>query len=146
MTTLSESHVTFLTTNHSAAMITVGADGRPKVARVGVALIDGKLWSSGTADRARTARVRRDPRCTLYVYDATAMWLAFETMVKVLDGPDVPELSVRLFRVMQGQPTGPIGWFGGTLEEADFRRTMVEEKRVIYEFDIVRSYGLVFTG
>jgi hypothetical protein len=37
---LTEAELKFLSANHSAAMITVGADGVAKVARVGVALME----------------------------------------------------------------------------------------------------------
>ena len=80
-----------------------------------MALVDGKLWSSGTADRVRTRRLRRDPRCTLFVYDTGYAWLALETSVTILDGPDAAERNLRLFRVMQDRPTGPLSWFGGSL-------------------------------
>ena len=69
-------------------------------------------------------------------------WLALETTVTVLDGADVPALSLRLFRVMQGQSAGPLSWFGRELSEDEFLQTMVDEGRVIYEFDVVRSYGM----
>jgi hypothetical protein len=46
---LSEPDLDYLRDNHSAAMITVGGDGVAKAVRVGVALVDGRLWSSGTA-------------------------------------------------------------------------------------------------
>ncbi|MEA2704047.1 MAG: hypothetical protein QOD63_1992 [Actinomycetota bacterium] len=138
---LSDHDVAFLKDSHSAAMITVTADGVAKVARVAVALVDGRLWSSGSQDRVRTKRLRRDPRCTLFVHDPSFAWLGLETTVKILDGPDAPELSVRLFREMQGRPSGPLGWFGGELEEEDFIRTMVDERRLIYEFEVHRSYG-----
>jgi hypothetical protein len=62
--------------------------------------------------------------------------------VRILEGPDAPELSVRLFRLMQNRPTGNLSWFGGELSPEDFRRTMAEEQRLIYEFDITRSYGM----
>src|SRR5438067_3342012 len=88
---LSEHDSKFLEANHAAAMITVAKDGTPKVARVGVALIDGKIWSSGTRDRARTKRLRRDPRCTLYVHDNEFAWLALESNVTILDGDDAPQ-------------------------------------------------------
>ena len=139
---LTEQDVDFLTSHHSAAMITVGRDGTPKVARVGVALVDGKLRSSGTADRVRTRRLRRDPRCTLYVHDPGYAWLALETSVVILDGPDAPELNLRLFRVMQDRPTGPLSWFGGELSEDDFLRAMVDEGRLLYEFEVHHTYGL----
>ena len=139
---LTEQDVDFLTSNHAAGMITVGSDGTPKVARVGVALMDGKLRSSGTADRVRTHRLRRDPRCTLYVHHPGYAWLALETSVTILDGPDAPELNLRLFRVMQDRPTGPLSWFGGELSEDDFIQAMVDEGRLLYEFEVHHTYGL----
>jgi PPOX class probable F420-dependent enzyme len=139
---LTEQDVDFLTSHHAAAMITVGRDGTPKVARVGVALVDGKLRSSGTADRVRTRRLRRDPRCTLYVHEPGYAWLALETSVTILDGPDAPELNVRLFRVMQDRSTGPLSWYGGELSEDDFLRAMVDERRLVYEFEVHQTYGL----
>jgi hypothetical protein len=123
-------------------MITVGRDGLAKVVRVGVALVDGKLWSSGTRDRVRTKRLRRDPRCTLFVHDNGFGWVALETTVGILDGPDAPDQSLRLFRVMQGRPTGPLSWFGRELTDEEFVRAMVDEQRLIYEFEIQHAYGL----
>lgn len=139
---LSESEIAFLEKNHSAAMVTVNSDGIAKVARVGVALVDGRLWSSGTQGRIRTRRLRRDPRCTLYVHDNVFGFLALETTVTILDGPDAPALSVTLFRRMQDKPTGPLSWFGGEFEEPDFRARMEAEERLIYEFEPHRTYGL----
>jgi uncharacterized pyridoxamine 5'-phosphate oxidase family protein len=139
---LSEHDLDFLRDNHQAAMITVGQDGFAKTARVAVALIDGKLWSSGTRDRLRTKRLRRDPRCTLFVFDTAYSWLTLETTVTILDGPSAPALQVKLMRQMQNQPTGPLSWFGGELEEAEFLETMRAEGRLIYEFDVQRAYGL----
>ena len=139
---LTDSEVAFLEKNHSAAMVTVNADGIAKVVRVGVALIDGKLWSSGTADRVRTKRLRSDPRCTLYVHDNAFGFLVLETTVTILDGPDAAALNLRLFRVMQGKPTGPLSWFGGEYEEDDFLAHMQTEQRLIYEFEPHHTYGL----
>ena len=140
---LSNRDVEFLKDHHTAAMITVGADGFAKTARVGVTLVDGKLWSSGTADRVRTRRLRREPRCTLFVFAASAFeWLTLETTVTILDGTDAPAQNLRLFREMQGRASGPLSWFGGELGEEEFLRAMVDERRVIYEFDVHRTYGL----
>jgi PPOX class probable F420-dependent enzyme len=139
---LSEGDLEFLRTHNAAAMITIGTDGRPKVARVGVALVDGKLWSSGTQDRVRTARLRRDPRCTLYVPDPAWASLTLETTVTILDGEDAPALSVRLFRLMQNKPEGPLSWFGGELTEGEFLQRMRDERRLIYQFEVERTYGM----
>ena len=123
-------------------MITVTRGGIAKVARVAVALVDGRLLSSGTQDRVRTKRLRRDPRCTLFVHDPSFSWLGLETRVTILEGPDVPAQSVRMFREMQGRPTGPLSWFGGELDEEAFLRQMVDERRLIYEFEVDRAYGM----
>jgi hypothetical protein len=139
---LSDRDRTFLEANHTAAMITVGNDGVAKAARVAVGLVDGRLWSSGTADRIRTRRLRRDPRCTLYVHDSRFAFMTLETEVRILEGPDVPEQSVRLFRILQDRPSGPLAWMTGELDEEAFLATMVEEQRLLYEFDVRRVYGL----
>ena len=133
----------FLGTHRTAAMITVTSDGVAKTARVGVALVDGKLWSSGTQDRVRTRRLRRDPRCTLFVFSDSFNWLTVESTVTILDGPDAPELNVRLFRVMQNRPTGPLSWFGGDLDEEAFKARMVDDQRLVYQFDVQRTYGML---
>lgn len=114
----------------------------PKAVRVGVALVDGKLWSSGTEDRIRTRRLRSDPRCTLFVFGKGYESLTLETDVKVLDGAGVVDQSVQLFRTMQGRPQGPLMWFGRELEEEDFRQAMIDQGRLIYEFHPKRSYGM----
>src|SRR5688572_7049609 len=118
---LSDADRAFIDAHPGAAMITVKADGTPHAVRVGLAVVDGKLWSSGTSDRARTAHLRRDPRCTLFVFDSAFASLTLETTATILDGPEAPQLSLALFRKMQGKPTGPLSWFGGELDDAEFK-------------------------
>jgi PPOX class probable F420-dependent enzyme len=139
---VNERDLKFLRDNHSAAMITLGKDGMPKATRVGLCVVDGKVWSSGTEDRVRTRRLRRDPRCTLFVFDGAYSFLTLETTVTILDGPDAPQLNLRLFREMQGKPAGPLTWFGADAEEPEFLQKMVDEGRLIYEFAVTRAYGL----
>jgi hypothetical protein len=107
-----------------------------------VALVNGKLLSSGTLGRVRTTRLRRDPRCTLFVFDARYSFLTLETTVRILDGDDAPQLNLRLFRQMQNRPEGPLSWFGEELDAEAFLQTMVEQQRLIYEFQISRAYGM----
>jgi len=135
----------FLESNHSAAMTTLRADGTPHVVRMGVALVDGRIWSSGTQTRVRTKHLRRDSRSTLFVYDNEWRWLGTECTITILDGPDAPQLHLRLFKVMQQGmlvPAGQINWFGRLMSHDEFLKTMVEEQRLIYEFNIVRAYGM----
>lgn len=139
---LSAQDIEFLETHPAAAMVTVAPDGVAKVARVAVSLVDGRLWSSGTQERVRTKRLRRDPRCTLFVYDTSFAWLALETTVTILEGPETTAGTLRLFRQMQGRPTGSLGWFGGELTEEEFLQRMVDEQRLIYQFEVHHTYGV----
>lgn len=139
---LSDAHRSFLDVPRSGAMITLGADGYAKAVRVGVAPVNGRLWSSGTESRIRTTHLRRDPRSTLFLFDDAYAYLTLETTVTILAGPDVPQQSIELFRVMQNKPSGPLSWFGGELDEDQFARTMIDEGRVIYEFEVHKAYGL----
>lgn len=140
---LTPDQLRFVEGTPSAAMVTVGPDGVPKVARCGVAVVDGVLWSSGTLARVRTRRLRSDPRCTLYVHEAGPRWLALETTVTILEGADAPERSLRLFRAMQHRPTGPLAWYGVELDDDAFRTAMLDEGRVVYEFAVQRAYGRI---
>jgi PPOX class probable F420-dependent enzyme len=136
----------YLQKARSAAMVTLRADGMPHVVRVGVALVDGKLWSSGTETRVRTRHLRRDPRATVYVIDQGFQYLTVESHVTLIEGPDVPRLSQQLFEVMQaGMPHrehGTLMWYGKEISPGEFQKAMVDERRLIYQFDPLRTYGL----
>jgi hypothetical protein len=58
-------------------MITIGADGWPKPARVGIAVVDGKLWSSGIRIR-RAPQLRHDLTVSLRLGGPTVQvaWMA----------------------------------------------------------------------
>jgi PPOX class probable F420-dependent enzyme len=141
---LTAEQLAFLRATHSAAMVTLKRDGTAHAVQVGVALVDGRVQSSGTRGRARTRQLRRDPRCTLFVFDGRHSWLSLETRVAIHDGADAAERNLRLFRVMQGRSGDqPLSWFGGDLSPDEFLRAMEAEGRLVYEFDIERAYGLI---
>jgi PPOX class probable F420-dependent enzyme len=142
-----DAQVAFLEHQHSGAMITLRPDGTPHAVRVGVALVDGRVWSSGTQDRARTRHLRRDPRSTMFVYDGSWRYLTLEGTVTILEGRDAPELSLRLFEEMQRemeprQEPGKLMWAGRQRTFDEFLRIMVEERRLIYQLEVRRAYGL----
>jgi hypothetical protein len=144
---LSDRGRAFLEAARSAAMITLRRDGSAHAVRVGVALVDDKIWSSGTADRVRTRHLRRDPRSTLIVFAAGREALSIDATVNILEGPDVPELSWKLFSVMQrdmtpAPPAGHLMWFGKPKTREEFLQAMIDERRLIYEFEVIREYGL----
>jgi PPOX class probable F420-dependent enzyme len=123
----------FLENNHDAVMTTTKKDGTPHVARIGVGLVDGKLWSSGTQDRVRTKHLRRDSRSTLMVFGANRYeWMGVETTVTILDGPDAPQLNLKLYRSLAGEPD----------DVDEYLEAMVSEKRLIYQFEVGKSYGM----
>jgi hypothetical protein len=140
---LDEKQQEFLEKNHAAAMITTRADGSPHAVRCGIALIDGKLWSSGVPERVRNRHLERDPRCAFFVYEPGFRSLTLEGKVRVLDGPEAPAQSLRLFRVMQSRPSGPMLWEGKEVSEARFLDAMRAERRLIYELEPERAYGLL---
>lgn len=124
----------FLDRHHGAIQATTRADGSPHQARIGIGLIDGKLWSSATQDRVRTKHLRRDPRCSLLVLGDNAWnWLGLDCRVTILDGPDAPQLNLELYRALAGEPD----------DSAEYLDAMVKEKRLIYEFEILHAYGML---
>jgi hypothetical protein len=134
----------FLDKTHSAAMITLRADGTPHAVRVGVALVDDKLWSSGVPGRVRNRHLRRDPRSTLFVFNQGFGHLTIESRVTILDGPEAAEHNLRLFDVMQSArpDKNVLMWNGQPKTGEDFLTAMRQEQRLIYEFEPLRLYGM----
>jgi PPOX class probable F420-dependent enzyme len=124
----------FLTNNHAAVMATINPDGSPHVARVGVGIVDGKLWSSGTRTRVRTRNLARDDRAALAVLDSRNNfgWLGIQARVIVHDGFDAPEKNLALYRAVAGEPD----------DVDEYLEAMVNEQRLIYEFVLERTYGM----
>jgi PPOX class probable F420-dependent enzyme len=144
---LTQKERAFVERHASAAMVTLRPDGSPHVVRVGAALVDGRVWSSGTKGRVRTRHLRRDPRSTLFVFDGAWRWLALDSTVTILDGPDAAEMNLRLFQAMQrrldpGPSPGKVLWEGTERSFEEFLRIMVEEQRLIYQFEVTRAYGM----
>lgn len=57
----------FLGQRHRGVLVTLKSDGRPQLSNVAYGYLDGVVRVSTTADRAKAANVRRDPRVSLYV-------------------------------------------------------------------------------
>jgi PPOX class probable F420-dependent enzyme len=125
----------FLETHHGAIQTTLRKDGSPHVTRIGVGLVDGKLWSSATQTRLRTKHLRRDPRSSLAVlnYDDTYSWLGLDCVVTILDGPDAVDQNLALYRSITGKDPDDMD---------EYRTAMINDQRLIYEFDIKKAYGL----
>lgn len=132
----------FIADHRAAAMITVDEHGVPKPVRISYAIVDGRIWSSGTRTRVRTRRLREDPSTTLFIWDPVFDFLTVHARVTILDGPDAADLNLRYFRLLQGRPDGPLTWFGqGEFDDDAFRARMTEEGRLIYEIEPISAYG-----
>lgn len=146
VTTLDDAMVAFIAEHPHAAMVTVGSDGRPKAVKMEAALVEGHLESAGHADKVRTRRLRRDPRCTLYFADAEHRWLTLETDVEIVEGNEAPERLLRYFRVRDGRPTEPLDYRSDrshhhALDDSAFKQVMADEDAVLYRFRVTKSYG-----
>ncbi|MBX7110618.1 MAG: pyridoxamine 5'-phosphate oxidase family protein [Dehalococcoidia bacterium] len=137
----------FFSKHHGAAMTTLRRDGTPHTVRVGCVLIGDVLWSSGNVGRLRTLHLRRDPRATLMVFNSRGDYLTAEARVRLLEGDDVPDLSIRLFRTMAHEPDAPadapINFGGRSMTPDEFRAFIRNDGRLIYEFEPVRVYGSI---
>jgi PPOX class probable F420-dependent enzyme len=60
-------HLDFVAARHQAVLITLRADGSPQSSNISYDWYDGRVRVSVTADRAKTANLRRDPRGVLHV-------------------------------------------------------------------------------
>ncbi len=120
-------------------LLTLKADGRPQASNImyGVG-DDGVIRISATADRAKSANARRDPRVSLHV-TAEDFW-----SYVVVDGdadvtptataPDdatVDEL-VDLYRSLQGEHPD---W-------DEYRAAMVDDRRLVIRIHPTHAYGM----
>jgi PPOX class probable F420-dependent enzyme len=133
--------ITFAKDRNQGVLITIRRDGRPQVSNITYLMeSDGSTRISVTEDRAKTKNLRRDPRAQLYVL-GDSFW-----QYAVLDGaaqlsppasaPDdeVVEELVEIYRAVRGEEHPD--W-------DDYRRAMVEERRVVLSFRPTTAYGLL---
>lgn len=132
-----------------AAMVTMRADGRAHTARIEIAFVDGRLWSSGSPELVRTKNVRRDPRSSLFVFGPHPHWLGLETDVALLEGDQSAALHIELMRARHGTDAsdGMIIAHDSALDrdrrftEDEYVAHIRADRRLIYEFTVRRSYG-----
>ncbi len=138
--------LSFVTANPDAAMITLGRDGTPHAARVELGVVDGRIRSSGTPGLVRAANIRRDPRCTLFVFGEAPRWLAITAIARVLDGPDH---CIALVSARHGSaaPAGSVlahdDKVGGDrlYSLAEYREHVVSRGLFVFDFDVLGTYG-----
>ena len=121
---LSEQHRAFLAANHSAVLATVDDRGRPHAVPVLCALIEGRLWSSGTDRRVRTRHLEARPYASLTVLAKGfwGEWLTVSGPVETRRDRRVED-NLRLYRAVTCRDPDD-------LEE--YRAAMVAERRLVY--------------
>ncbi|GAA4973738.1 PPOX class F420-dependent oxidoreductase [Yinghuangia aomiensis] len=123
-------------------LVTLKRDGRPQLSNVAYEYATnadlGVLRISVTDDRAKTRNLRRDPRASFHVTTndmwayAVAEGTADLTPVAADAGDPTVEELVGLYRAVRGEHPD---W-------DEFRRAMVDERRLVIRLPIDRVYGM----
>lgn len=125
--------------SHLATLATIRRDGRPQLSEVGYTYDPGTdvLRVSVTADRAKTANLRRDARATVLVHGSNRWVYAVAEVSATLwpvcatpDDASVDEL-VDIYRHISGEHPD---W-------AEFREAMVAERRLPVHLAVTHVYG-----
>jgi PPOX class probable F420-dependent enzyme len=133
--------LTDLIAGHRVGMLaTIKRDGRPQLSNVVHTFDrDGDLIRISVTDgRAKTANLRRDPRASYHVSSddgwAYAVAEARAELTPVAEAPDDPTVDelAELYRAVQGEHPD---W-------DDFRRAMVDERRLVLRLHVERVYGM----
>ncbi len=132
----------FATDNRRSVLITLRQDGRPQSSNVMHVVTDGTVEVSVTDDRAKTRNARRDPRVSLHV-SAPDFWsyvvlegAATMTPAAEASDDDTVEALVRYYRRAAGEHPD---W-------QEYRRTMVQERRLLLRITPERAYGMLPRG
>lgn len=124
---------------HQGVLVTLKRDGRPQLSNVAYVLGDDDVIRvSVTADRAKTANLRRDPRASLHVTrDDFYAYAVVEGTARLLPVAEDPhdatvDALVAYYRAVVGEHDD---W-------DEYRRAMVADRRLVVELPIERLYGM----
>lgn len=131
--------LTYLRQHQRGVLLTLKADGRPQASNIMYAVgDDGLVRISATADRAKSANARRDPRVSLHV-TAEDFWsyVVLEGDAEVTPTASAPDDAtvdelVELYRSLQGEHED---W-------DDYRAAMVGDRRLVIRIHPTRAYGM----
>lgn len=133
-----EALLEFLRPRHRVVFVTRRRDGRPQLSPVtGGVDAAGRLVVATYPDRAKTANLRRAPRCSALVLsdDWDGAWVQVDGTAEVLDVPEAVEPLVEYFRVIAGEHDD---W-------DEYRAAMVEQGKSLLRLTI-EDWGPVATG
>jgi PPOX class probable F420-dependent enzyme len=130
----------FASGRHQGVLTTIKRDGRPQLSNIGYVLgHDGVIRISVTDSRAKTANARRDPRVSLHVggdtFYAFVVIEGHAELSPVAAGTqdETVEELVHQYRAMVGEHPD---W-------DDFRRAMVDDRRLVLRVHPERAYGML---
>ena len=124
----------FLRVSHRAVLSTLRRDGRPQLSPVAAAVDDeGRVIVSTPETTAKARNLRRDPRVSLCAFSDGfyGPWVQVEGTAELVERPEAVELLVDYYRRLSGEHPD---W-------DDYRRAMVEDRRVLVRFAIERASG-----
>jgi len=120
-------------------LVTQKRDGRPQMSNITYGVGgDAIVRISVTDGRAKTNNLRRDPRASLYVGRADGWaYLVLEGRAELTDVAAAPDDAtvedlVQLYRASQGEHPD---W-------DEYRRAMVDDRRLVVKLHAERAYGL----
>jgi PPOX class probable F420-dependent enzyme len=120
-------------------LVTLKRDGRPQLSNISYHLGDDDVVRiSVTADRAKTANLRRDPRASLHVTrDDFYAYAVVEGTARLLTPAAEPDdgtadALVEYYRAVAGEHED---W-------DEYRAAMVADRRLLVELPIERLYGM----
>ena len=123
-----------------AVLITLRKDGRAQSSDISYDLVDEVFRISVTADRAKTANMRRDPRVVIHLTERdTWSYLAFDGTVELMDPTTTSDDAtsdalVDYFEHVAGKPHP--NW-------AEYRQAMIDEGRLLVLFTPASVVGQI---
>ena len=124
---------------HQGVLVTLKRDGRPQLSNISYVVGDDDVIRiSVTEGRAKTANLRRDPRASLHVarddFYAYAVAEGTATLTPVASAPDDDTVDqlVEYYRQVAGEHDD---W-------DEYRRAMVEDRRLLVHLPIEHLYGM----
>lgn len=124
----------FLGAHHRGVLSTFRRDGRPQLSPVGAGVdAEGRVIVSTPEGTAKARNLRRDPRVSLCAFSDGfyGPWVQVEGTAEIVERPEAVELLVDYYRRLSGEHPD---W-------DDYRRAMVEDRRVLVRFAIDRASG-----
>ncbi|MGH9090631.1 MAG: PPOX class F420-dependent oxidoreductase [Acidimicrobiales bacterium] len=133
----------FARARSQGVLVTVAADGRPHLSNIVYRADDGgTVRVSITDSRVKTRNLRRDPRASLYVAgDSFWAYVVLDGTAELTpvaarpDDPVVDEL-VAMYRAISGEHPD---W-------DEYRRAMVDDRRLVVRLRPGRAYGILPEG